>query len=127
MKNIESTKELDVLRCEYCKEGERNVATFFTKEGKLVCDGCVSWYGLDYAPLWARKEISTLTYVYEEEEGDWVALYYDNDLQEENHSISAHQVLDLLQEKGIINFKTKDGTKCIKGKSRFPRDLNEVF
>ena len=63
-----------IPRCEYCDEGERNVATGFTKENKLICVGCTSWYGLSFAPLWARKEIPTLTYVDEKEEGDWVGL-----------------------------------------------------
>lgn len=38
------------------------------------------------------------------EEGDWERLVIDDIIVYENHSISAFELLDILQEKGILKF-----------------------
>ena len=44
-------------RCQHCRritgEGPRQIAIGVTKAGHLICEGCASWYGLEYGPLWS--------------------------------------------------------------------------
>lgn len=69
--------------------------------------------------------IKKITMVYDPDVADWEALYVDEKLVLEGHSLVVQDVLDVLHGIGAIEYAQQNGTPALTG-YRFPSKLEEV-